>query len=85
MSKFPNWLALFSRLLSRLCGLAIAIYQYCIAPLYPPVCRFQPSCSHYAKAAFANYGLRKGMLLTLRRLLRCHPWGGSGYDPLDRF
>ncbi|WP_419241432.1 membrane protein insertion efficiency factor YidD [Cardinium endosymbiont of Nabis limbatus] len=66
----------------RFCCFAIGIYQHCMAPLLPPVCRFQPSCSHYARAAFAKYGIRKGVLLTLRRLLRCGPWGSSGYDPL---
>ncbi|TSJ80529.1 MAG: membrane protein insertion efficiency factor YidD [Candidatus Cardinium sp.] len=71
-----------SKFLSRFCCFAISIYQHCVAPLFPPVCRFQPSCSCYAKAAFSRYGIRKGTLLTLRRLLRCHPWGGSGYDPL---
>ncbi|CDG49630.1 membrane protein insertion efficiency factor YidD [Cardinium endosymbiont of Bemisia tabaci] len=83
MKNFTKWLEPFSRFSRWLCCFFIGIYQYCIAPLLPPMCRFYPSCSCYAKAAFAKYGLRKGALLTLRRLLSCHPWGNSGYDPLD--
>ncbi|WP_243017888.1 MULTISPECIES: membrane protein insertion efficiency factor YidD [Candidatus Cardinium] len=66
----------------QFCCFFITIYQRCIAPLLPPVCRFHPSCSNYAKAAFTKYETPKAILLTVRRLLRCHPWGGSGYDPL---
>lgn len=76
--KLSKW----SRLLRWFCCLCITIYQYCLAPFLLPLCRFQPTCSCYAKEAFAKYGACKGVLLTLRRLLRCQPWGGSGYDPL---
>ncbi|XWN34903.1 MAG: membrane protein insertion efficiency factor YidD [Roseivirga sp.] len=55
-------------------------YQYCIAPLIASCCRFQPSCSTYTKAAIAKYGVIKGIRLGMKRLARCHPWGGSGYD-----
>ncbi|WP_342265537.1 membrane protein insertion efficiency factor YidD [Cardinium endosymbiont of Philonthus spinipes] len=79
---FNKWLVLFPQLLRQLCCFFIGVYQHCVAPLLVPMCRFQPSCSCYAKAAFAKYGICKGSLRTLRRLLRCHPWGGSGYDPL---
>ena len=58
------------------------IYQVCISPLKPPTCRFTPTCSQYALEAFRKHGPLKGLLLTVRRLLRCHPWGGSGYDPV---
>nr|WP_256465602.1 membrane protein insertion efficiency factor YidD [Cardinium endosymbiont of Oedothorax gibbosus] len=75
-------MALFCKFFRCFCCFSIGIYQNCMAPLCPPMCRFQPSCSCYAKVAFAKYGIRKGTLLTLRRLLRCHPWGSSGYDPL---
>jgi putative membrane protein insertion efficiency factor len=48
----------------------------------PPSCRFQPSCSAYAIGALQRYGALRGSLLAAKRLLRCHPWGGSGYDPV---
>ena len=60
----------------------IRFYQLCISPLKPPTCRFTPTCSQYALEAFRKHGPLKGLYLTVRRLLRCHPWGGSGYDPV---
>ena len=60
----------------------IRFYQLCISPLKPPTCRFTPTCSQYALEAFRKYGPFKGLYLTVRRLLRCHLWGGSGYDPV---
>ena len=68
-------------------GSAIAIgcirfYQYAISPHTPPSCRFVPTCSEYGVEAIRKYGVMKGGLLTLRRISRCHPWGGSGYDPV---
>ncbi len=60
----------------------IKFYQICISPLKPPTCRFTPTCSQYALEAFRKHGPIKGLYLTVRRLLRCHPWGGSGYDPV---
>ena len=57
-------------------------YQLFVAPILPPSCRFYPSCSHYAAEAIERHGVRRGSILALRRLLRCHPWGGSGYDPV---
>ena len=59
----------------------IRLYQWCIAPWLGARCRFAPSCSHYAQEAIAQHGA-KGVWLTLRRLLRCHPFGGTGYDPV---
>ncbi|WP_420141449.1 membrane protein insertion efficiency factor YidD [Sphingomonas sp.] len=50
--------------------------------LIPPTCRYQPSCSAYAIDAWTRYGAVKGSWLAARRLLRCHPWGGCGYDPV---
>lgn len=60
----------------------VRFYQLCISPLTPPACRFTPTCSQYALEALRKYGPLKGGWLTLRRLSRCHPWGGSGYDPV---
>lgn len=60
----------------------IKFYQYCISPLTPPTCRYIPTCSQYAVEAIRKYGPFKGTWLTIKRLLRCHPWGGSGYDPV---
>ncbi|MBQ7423690.1 MAG: membrane protein insertion efficiency factor YidD [Prevotella sp.] len=62
--------------------LPIRFYQYAISPLTPPSCRFTPTCSEYARQAIIKYGPLKGLWLATKRLLRCHPWGGSGYDPV---
>ncbi|WP_136479923.1 membrane protein insertion efficiency factor YidD [Cognatitamlana onchidii] len=60
----------------------IRIYQMFISPLTPATCRFQPTCSHYSKEALKKHGLLKGGWLTIKRIFSCHPWGGSGYDPV---
>ena len=60
----------------------IYFYMYCITPLTPPSCRFTPTCSEYAVEAIKKYGPLRGGWLALKRLARCHPWGGSGYDPV---
>jgi len=57
-------------------------YQLLISPVLPPACRYLPTCSDYAAEAIATHGALAGTRLTLRRLMRCHPWGGSGYDPV---
>jgi putative membrane protein insertion efficiency factor len=62
--------------------LLIKLYQYGISPLLGPKCRFTPTCSQYALEAFKKYGLFKGMWLAVRRISKCHPGGGSGYDPV---
>ena len=67
---------------SRLLIAPIRFYQRAISPLLPPACRFTPTCSQYAVEAIQKYGPLKGLYLAVRRLLRCHPWGGSGYDPV---
>ena len=61
---------------------AIRAYQLLLAPVLPPSCRFYPSCSHYAAEAIVLHGPWRGSLLAIKRLLRCHPWGSSGYDPV---
>lgn len=60
----------------------IWFYRKCISPLTPASCRYTPTCSQYAVEALKKYGLFKGGWLAFKRILRCHPWGGSGYDPV---
>ena len=60
----------------------IGIYRVVLSPLLGPRCRYLPSCSEYAADALRMHGLWRGGWLALRRLLRCHPWGGSGCDPV---
>lgn len=62
--------------------LPIEFYIKCISPLLPPSCRYTPSCSAYAVEAIKTHGPLKGVYLACRRVLRCHPWGGCGYDPV---
>ncbi len=62
--------------------LLIYFYRYCISPFTPPSCRFTPTCSSYALQALRIHGPFRGSWLTIKRLSRCHPWGGSGYDPV---
>lgn len=57
-------------------------YRVAISPLYGQVCRYHPSCSAYALGAVTTHGSVRGSWLTLRRLLRCHPWAAGGYDPV---
>jgi hypothetical protein len=74
-----NWL---SRIISKLLVMPIRFYQMCISPLLGPCCRFTPTCSEYAKQAILKHGPIKGLGLAIWRILRCNPWGGSGYDPV---
>jgi putative membrane protein insertion efficiency factor len=60
--------------------LAIRLYRRLVSPLLPPACRYWPSCSEYAEEAFDRHGPWPGLGLTVRRLLKCHPWGGHGVD-----
>ncbi len=60
----------------------IKAYQLIISPLYAPTCRFAPTCSEYSVQAFQKHGPFKGSYLTIKRILSCHPWGKSGYDPV---
>ncbi len=62
--------------------LPIRGYQRYISPLLPPVCRFTPTCSQYAIEALRKHGPIKGLALAIWRILRCNPFGGSGYDPV---
>lgn len=60
----------------------VRAYRLLLSPYLPPSCRYQPTCSQYAEEALDKYGALKGGVIALKRISRCHPWGGSGYDPL---
>lgn len=60
----------------------IKIYRAAISPMLPASCRYSPTCSEYALEALKKHGPLKGSYLALKRIMRCHPWGGSGYDPV---
>ena len=62
--------------------LLIKLYQLLVSPLFPSSCRYTPTCSHYTLEALKKYGLFKGGWLGIKRISKCHPWGGSGYDPV---
>jgi len=61
----------------------VRFYQKFLSPLKPPTCRFYPTCSQYALEAIGKYGVWRGGYLTLRRLLKCHPFHPGGYDPVE--
>lgn len=69
-------------LFQNLLILPVKIYQKIISPFFPGVCRYRPTCSEYMIEAIRTHGACKGLYLGIRRILRCHPWGGSGYDPV---
>ncbi|MFC2330371.1 MAG: membrane protein insertion efficiency factor YidD [Treponema sp.] len=60
----------------------IRAYQKCISPLFPPCCRYVPTCSQYALEAIKKYGAVKGSFLAIKRILRCNPFFEGGYDPV---
>ena len=62
--------------------LLIKIYQKAVSPWTPASCRYNPTCSSYSIDAFQKHGLWKGFVLTIKRIGSCHPWGGSGHDPV---
>lgn len=69
-------------MMRRLSLAVIRVYQHFPGPLFAGMCRYQPSCSNYGIEAIDRFGARRGWWLALRRLGRCHPWGGSGADPV---
>jgi len=77
-----NYLHIILKLLAVPFILLIKIYQLIISPLFPSACRYSPTCSHYTLEALKKYGIFKGSWLGIKRISRCHPWGGSGYDPV---
>tara|TARA_Y100001949_G_scaffold26801_1_gene19847 strand:+ start:533 stop:772 length:240 start_codon:yes stop_codon:yes gene_type:complete len=62
----------------------IKIYKYLISPLIGPSCRYLPTCSEYSIEALKTYGFSKGLLLSFKRIMSCHPWGNSGFDPVKK-
>jgi hypothetical protein len=69
--------------IAKLVGLVLRAYQLVISPLLGANCRFEPSCSRFTEEAIARHGIRRGVPIALRRLSRCHPWGGpGGFDPV---
>jgi hypothetical protein len=80
--SFNNLLKIFFQILALPLIVLIKVYQLLISPIFPPSCRFTPTCSNYVLEALKKYGILKGGWLSLRRITRCHPWGGSGYDPV---
>ena len=72
----------FRDLLILILIIPIRIYQKVISPLFPSTCRYNPTCSSYSIQALKKHGPIKGFYLSVKRILSCHPWGGSGYDPV---
>ena len=62
----------------------IKIYKYLVSPLIGPSCRYLPTCSDYSIEALKTYGFVKGLLLSSKRIMSCHPWGNSGFDPVKK-
>ncbi|MCG8493153.1 MAG: membrane protein insertion efficiency factor YidD [Sneathiellales bacterium] len=73
---------MFNKWITFLLSLPIKVYQYGVSPYLPANCRYHPTCSSYALDALRIHGPVKGSWLALRRIGRCHPWGGQGYDPV---
>lgn len=64
--------------------LLVKIYQWIISPILPQSCRYSPTCSNYMIEAIKEWGAIKGTYLGIKRITSCHPWGGSGYDPVPK-
>ena len=71
-----------SQRLRAIAILPLRFYKRFVSPLLPPACRYLPTCSDYAMEAVMTHGLFRGGWLAIKRICRCHPWGGSGYDPV---
>ncbi|MFT4758562.1 MAG: putative membrane protein insertion efficiency factor [Paraglaciecola sp.] len=71
-------------MLKKLFILPIRFYQIAISPLLGPNCRFKPTCSHYMVGAIQEWGVFKGIYLGTKRILKCHPWGPTGFDPVPK-
>lgn len=71
-----------NKIIKKVFLLLISVYRKTISPLFPPCCRFTPTCSAYAYRAIEKYGPWKGLYLAVRRILKCHPFHAGGYDPV---
>jgi uncharacterized protein len=67
---------------ARLLHASVTVYQWTLSPFIGRHCRYLPTCSSYAKEALERHGALRGGALAVKRIFRCHPWGGSGYDPV---
>ena len=76
--RFMNNLILFPLIL------IIKLYQWCISPILKINCRYLPTCSEYSLESLKEYGIIKGMYLSIKRISHCHPFGGHGYDPVPK-
>jgi putative membrane protein insertion efficiency factor len=74
--------SIVGRVVMRLALAVIRLYRLIISPSLPRCCRFTPSCSEYAEQALSKHGILRGLKLSVLRILRCHPFGGSGMDPV---
>ncbi len=70
------------KILRKIFIFPVLVYQYAISPLLPSSCRYTPTCSEYTKQAILKHGILKGGWLGIKRISKCHPWGGQGYDPV---
>lgn len=82
MTSLPHMMTALSKAITWILVAPIIFYQKFITPYTPASCRFTPTCSEYARQALVKYGPIKGLALAIWRILRCNPWGGSGYDPV---
>ncbi|KFF00823.1 alpha-hemolysin [Chryseobacterium formosense] len=72
----------FNKVITSPLVILIRFYQWFISPLLPKNCRYEPTCSHYMVESLQVHGIFKGFWLGVKRISKCHPWGGSGYDPV---
>ena len=79
--SFPGFAATVAR---RFLLGSIRLYQLALSPWLGRQCRYEPTCSAYAAEAIETFGVRRGVWLAAKRIGRCHPWGGAGYDPVPR-
>ncbi|MBT5767226.1 MAG: membrane protein insertion efficiency factor YidD [Emcibacteraceae bacterium] len=82
MTIFTSLFRFFDLIVSYILKALITVYKYVFSPLLGPKCRYLPTCSSYTMEAIEKHGPFMGSWLGIKRILRCHPWGGSGYDPV---
>lgn len=75
---------MISKILKRLLILPVRIYQMILSPLLPARCRYSPTCSQYMIEAINEWGPLRGLIMGLKRVVSCHPWGGHGHDPVPK-